>query len=142
MKTLQLGFCVLLLGATARAQVFTNPVIVLNPTNQTIAAGGTAIFAVRFSGEAPFFIQWMLNGNPLADRTNSVVTVTNAQLTDAGNYFVLVTNVYGAATSSVAVLTVNTQASCYPPPGGLVSWWRAGRSEEHTSELQSLAYLV
>ena len=37
----------------------------------------------------------------------------------------LVTNLYGSVPSSNALLTVNPPPSCDPPPGGLVSWWRA-----------------
>ena len=37
---------------------------------------------------------------------SNVLTITNAQASDEGNYRVIVTNVYGAVTSSVATLTV------------------------------------
>ena len=40
-------------------------------------------------------------------QTGSTLTVTNAQLTDAGGYSVIVSNAYGSATSAVAQLTVN-----------------------------------
>jgi len=38
--------------------------------------------------------------------TNTTLTIANAQLTNAGNYMVTVTNLYGATNSVPAVLTV------------------------------------
>ena len=58
----------------------------------------------------PLSFQWQFNGNNLADnghitgsQTNAL-SITNVQMTDAGNYQVIVTNSYGSITSSVAVL--------------------------------------
>src|SRR5204862_6716682 len=50
-------------------------------------------------------------GNPIAGATGSSYTVFGAQPTNAGNYNVVITNVAGSVTSSVAVLTVNTQVN-------------------------------
>ncbi|HZM03094.1 MAG TPA: hypothetical protein VFC44_08715 [Candidatus Saccharimonadales bacterium] len=44
---------------------------------------------------------------PLNGQTNANLNITSATTNDAGNYFVVVTNNYGAATSSVVALTVN-----------------------------------
>src|SRR5262249_32740228 len=44
------------------------------------------------------------------------------QLSDAGNYDVVVSSPYGTTNSAVAVLTVQ---SCQTAPSGLVAWWRA-----------------
>lgn len=44
---------------------------------------------------------------PLSGQTNSTLNITGATTSDAGNYFVVVTNGYGSATSSVVSLTVN-----------------------------------
>jgi pectate lyase len=45
--------------------------------------------------------------NALSGATNSTLTITNAQLSDAGNYFAIVSNSFGSDTSAVASLTVN-----------------------------------
>jgi len=54
------------------------------------------------------------------------VTLSNVQLSHAGIYAVLVTNVAGSALSSNAVLTVvGGSNSCVAVASGAVSWWRA-----------------
>ena len=55
------------------------------------------------------------------------LSLNNVQLYQAGNYSVLVTNLYGSTNSAIAVLTVNPVLSCSPAPANLVSWWPAGR---------------
>ena len=88
------------------------PRITLQPTNQTVALGDTAIFAVAAGGMTPLYYQWMHGGTNLTGRTNTVLTITNVQLPDAGVYSVVVSNRSGSTTSSNAVLTVLTS-----PPG-------------------------
>lgn len=87
-------------GATA-------PAIVSQPTNSTVALGQNAQFAATATGTGPLNYQWSLNGTNLPSGGNgSGLTLTNAQLSQAGNYQVVVTNVAGAVTSVVATLTV------------------------------------
>jgi uncharacterized delta-60 repeat protein len=88
------------------------PVITSQPTNQTVFAGGTATFSVAASGALPLSYQWNFNGTNIVEATNATLTLTNVQLSQAGNYAVLVTNAYGSVLSSNAVLTVNP-----PSPG-------------------------
>ncbi len=85
-----------------------SPTIQTEPQNQTVFEGQNATFNVVVSGTSPFGYQWYYNTDTLlTDDTNSTLTLTNVQLTDAGGYSVVVTNVYGSVTSSVAQLTVN-----------------------------------
>jgi hypothetical protein len=49
---------------------------------------------------------------------------SNAQLTNAGVYAVVVSNAIGSVLSSNALLTVSpAPTNCDPAPGGLVTWW-------------------
>ena len=82
------------------------PVIVLQPTNQTAIAGGTATFGVTAIGSTPLTYQWSFGGTNIAGATNTLLTLTNVQLTNAGTYAVAITNAYGSAISSNAVLNV------------------------------------
>ncbi len=41
----------------------------------------------------------------MVGQTNAVLSLTNCETTDAAEYFVVVTNAYGAVTSTVASLT-------------------------------------
>jgi Ig-like domain-containing protein/immunoglobulin I-set domain protein len=80
----------------------------LDPQDQSVFVGDDAQFNVQASGTAPLFYQWYFNTNSiLNNQTNSTLTVTNAQTSDAGGYSVIVSNAYGSVTSAVAQLTVN-----------------------------------
>jgi hypothetical protein len=58
------------------------------------------------SGSPPLYFQWSLNGTNILDATNSVLTLTNAQSADAGQYVVTVTNAAGSTASAPVTLTV------------------------------------
>jgi hypothetical protein len=82
------------------------PVITTQPTNLVVATGGTATFTVAAQGASPLNYQWSFNGTNLIGATNVSLALTNLQLNQTGNYAVLVTNLYGTAASSNALLTV------------------------------------
>jgi hypothetical protein len=101
------------------------PVITTQPTNQTVAVGGTATFTAVASGSLPLSYQWSFGETNIAGATNTTLTLTNVQLSQAGNYAVTVTNIYGSVLSSNAVLTVNPPPPCALVSSGMVSWWSA-----------------
>jgi len=84
----------------------TPPLITTQPANQVVTVGGTASFSVTASGTLPLSYQWNFDGTNLVGATNIVLTLVNVQLSQAGNYTVLVTNSYGSILSSNATLTV------------------------------------
>ncbi|HEV2694799.1 MAG TPA: LamG-like jellyroll fold domain-containing protein, partial [Verrucomicrobiae bacterium] len=100
------------------------PSIVIQPTNQTVLVGRTAAVSVTATGTLPLFYQWQFNGTNIANATNATLTLVNVQLTNAGNYAVVITNLYGATNSAAAVLAVIPPPSCDPDPAGIISWWR------------------
>jgi hypothetical protein len=55
----------------------------------------------------------------LSGQTNATLNITGAATGDAGNYFVIVTNNYGSATSSIASLTVNVSVYIIAQPQNL-----------------------
>jgi GH25 family lysozyme M1 (1,4-beta-N-acetylmuramidase) len=83
------------------------PSITTAPTNTIVIQDSNATFYVAGSGTPPPAFQWRFYGTNIPAATNSFFTRTNAQPADAGNYSVVLTNVGGAVTSSVATLTVN-----------------------------------
>jgi subtilisin family serine protease len=83
------------------------PVITVNPQSQTVAAGATVSFSVIAIGVPPLSYQWFFNGRLITGATDYSYTIANVQSNDAGDYTVVVTNAYGAATSAAATLTVN-----------------------------------
>jgi hypothetical protein len=90
------------------------PVLTSLPQNVAIAVGQNATFSVTASGTALLTYFWYYNTNTLlASGSNATLTVTNAQLTDAGKYSVTVTNLAGTTNSAYATLTVTN--STQPP---------------------------
>jgi len=82
------------------------PVVVTQPTNQTAYINSTATFSSTATGTPPIGYQWQFDGVNVACGTNSSLTLTNVQSSNAGNYILLVTNLFGSAVSSNATLTV------------------------------------
>ncbi len=97
-------------SSNAILTVLIPPVITTQPQNQTVPLGASASFSVVAIGASPISYQWRFNGSPLSGATSSSLALTNIQVTDAGSYQVVMTNLYGSATSAVAALAIN-----YPP---------------------------
>lgn len=85
----------------------TPPTIGSQPLDQRVVVGSNAFFSVGAAGSFPLSYQWYHHGGLLAGATNSAYAVTNATRAAEGEYRVVVTNLYGAATSDVATLTVD-----------------------------------
>ena len=84
----------------------TPPSITQPPQNQTMLAGGTATFSVLAAGSWPLSYQWLRNGTALTNATTASLSLTDASSSQAGNYQVFITNIFGSLTSSVARLTI------------------------------------
>jgi hypothetical protein len=84
-----------------------SPVIKYQPVNRAVQFGFNTSFSVFAVGQQLHY-QWQHNGtNLLVGATNFSLAV-NAQGFNAGNYRAIITNAYGAVTSSVVSLTVVT----------------------------------
>jgi hypothetical protein len=102
-------------GSGGKCYTPTAPVIVSQPTNQTVYVGFTAAFSVVALGTPPLSYQWSFNGTNIVGATATTLTLTNVQLSQAGNYVVLVTNSYGSVLSSNAMLTVTLNHFTWSP---------------------------
>ncbi|HTB82722.1 MAG TPA: immunoglobulin domain-containing protein [Candidatus Sulfotelmatobacter sp.] len=92
----------------AQLTVITAPVILTNPLPATVSSGGATNFTVSAIGAITLKYQWYLNTNTLLlAQTNSTLLITNASNVQAGYYSVIITNTYGRATSSPALLTIS-----------------------------------
>ena len=91
-------------GSTGKCSV---PVITSQPRGQVGYWGKSVGFNVDALGGLPLYYQWLKDGTPIMGASGSSLVLTNLQLTDAGNYSVVVTNAYGSITSSNAYLTMN-----------------------------------
>ena len=87
------------------------PAIVLQPTSISSIAGGSATFFVGVTGTAPLSYQWFFGGSPMSGQTNTELVLSSLTSAQAGKYQLVVTNVYGTATSQVASLGVDAPVS-------------------------------
>jgi hypothetical protein len=77
------------------------PSISSQPTgNSNILAGGYWSMKVSASGTEPLKYQWYLNGSAVIGATTSSILLSDLNSATVGNYTVVVTNNYGAATSA------------------------------------------
>ena len=103
------------------------PAIVTQPQSQVQTNGGTAFFFVQAVGNPTLNYQWRFVGTNVfygttvfqTSSTNftlnrSNLQVVNVSITNAGNYYVVVTNNLGAETSAVAVLHIAPYITVQP----------------------------
>ncbi len=80
--------------------------IVQHPQGATQPRGGSATFTVATSTAVPLTYQWLFDGQPIQGATASTLTLNNLQVTNAGNYSVLISAATGAIESDAATLVV------------------------------------
>ena len=80
------------------------PTLWLLPKTTTNNAGANVTIPAGAHGSAPLIYQWYKNGSAVSAQTNSSLAYTPANISDAGDYTLVVTNNYGAVTSSVVTL--------------------------------------
>ncbi len=94
-------------SVVATLTVLVPPTITRQPTNQSASLGANVTFSAAATGTPLRYFQWRFNETNLLGKTSTSLVVTNVQLTNAGGYTVVVTNVGGSVTSQVATLTVD-----------------------------------
>ena len=82
------------------------PAFDIQPQSITNLAGTMVTFTSDSVGTTPVVYQWYFGSTPLTGSTTSSLTLTNVQIAQAGSYSVVATNLYGAATSSIAGLVL------------------------------------
>lgn len=93
-------------GANGMVAPTNSPSITSQPAPQTIFTGIPVTFTVQASSPYPLSYQWRLGGGNIAGATNATFAIASAQLGNAGDYNVVVSNAFGMVTSSNALLTV------------------------------------
>jgi enediyne biosynthesis protein E4 len=92
----------------AHLYLIVRPVIGLQPTNwPPVSVGANVTNRVLASGTPTPSYQWCFKGKPLPGQTKNSIVLTNVQLSDAGDYTAVATNLAGSATSVVVTLTVD-----------------------------------
>ena len=101
------------------------PAITQQPASQVVIVGNpytNTVTAFDNPGGGRLFYQWFDNDVPISAATNASLIINPVSAGDAGtNYYVVVTNTYGAVTSAVVSLTVLTNLPVNPPPFQLAS---------------------
>ena len=87
------------------------PAITGPPQDQYVAAGGTANFTVTAGGAATLAYQWYKDGVVLTGKTTAALSLAGVQATNAGRYWITVSNSLGTATSSVAFLRLSPSST-------------------------------
>lgn len=94
-------------SAVARLTVQVPTRIAAQPVSQNVFIDREASLGIGVEGDPPIYVQWFKGTNAIPSATNSFLTFTNAQLSDAGSYSVVVSNAFAKVTSIPAVLAVN-----------------------------------
>ncbi len=107
------GQCVVTVPASSAAifaiqptSFFLPPIIVQDlPSQVRLAAGRTYTLSVGVTGGLPMSYQWYQNGNSIAGATNAGYPIAAGTAGNLTDYSAIITNAYGAVTSSVASVT-------------------------------------
>jgi len=102
----------------------TAPQITSNPVGATnLVTGDAWTLTTGVSGSNPRSYQWYRNGAAVSGANSPVLAFPSlVEATDAGDYYLIVTNVSGSATSTVARL----EFLAYPPTSitnSMISYW-------------------
>jgi hypothetical protein len=93
------------------------PVITSEPAGASVTEGASVTFNVSAMGTGPLTYHWFFNSIPIHSGAETSITLTNVQLSYAGDYYVIVSNALGTVTSLAAPL----QVSPAPPEGPLTA---------------------
>ena len=97
-------------STVAQVAVVLPPQLVASPAGQSVALGIGFALETTVLGTEPLSYRWTQNGVTLPGFTNATLEIGESALTNSGAYQLTVTNLYGAATSQVA------QVSVFAPP--------------------------
>jgi len=109
-------------SAVAVLKVILPLVISQQPTNAIVNPGTNVNFSVTASGQGPLIYQWQFNGSSVTGNvsaTTSNLTLTNVQLTNNGNYSVIIHDDYSTTNSTNASLIVKARPIITQQPIGV-----------------------
>lgn len=96
-----------------------SPEVVQEPVAATSYAGRSVKFSVGADGTAPLFYQWYKGNAAIEGRTNSDLVFASSITDNNAQYKVVITNAYGAVTSSPAALSVATDLLLVSSPASI-----------------------
>jgi alpha-tubulin suppressor-like RCC1 family protein len=93
------------------------PVLTLQPASKRLVVNSSTFLSVAAKGSEPFTYQWQFNEVDIFGATNALLPLPTVQITNSGNYRVMVANSIGQVTTSNALIIISTP---------LVIAWGAG----------------
>jgi hypothetical protein len=94
-------------SSSAQLTVTIGPIIMTQPTNQSVAPGGTAVFSVEAVAQDAITYYWRFNSNTISSGTNNLLVISNVSPANAGYYDVVASNAVGFVVSDLVRLTVS-----------------------------------
>jgi hypothetical protein len=85
---------------------YEKPTIIEEPTSKSIEEGDSVTFGVVAQSDTVASYKWFINGAEIGGQGGPILSIVEADLTDAGNYHVVVANKGGSTMSRVATLKV------------------------------------
>ena len=114
--------CTTITSAAAVVTVDLVPAISQQPLGQAACDGDSVTYEVIATGAAPLSYQWRRNFQDIVGATESTFTIDAITDADAGGlYDVIITNVCGEVTSTVATLNVNAPPSFFTAPADVAA---------------------
>lgn len=86
------------------------PAITTQPIGATLEGGDNSTLSVVASSNAALSYQWYKNGRAMDGETTSTLSINNAAASDAGTYYVVVTDQNGSVTSDFVDVLVQIQS--------------------------------
>src|SRR5436190_7624039 len=99
---------------TARLSSNAAPIILAHPRSAVAPASADVAFGVSAVGSPPLVYTWQFNSNNIPGAMTDSLLLTNVTLADFGAYRVIVSNAFGSATSSNALLQLDSDRDGLP----------------------------
>lgn len=116
------------IGTNVLGDVPGAPNLTMQPQSRNVLPGTNVTFTAWGTGSKPFYYRWRFNGTNLPGATSPNLNLTNVQVAQSGPYSVVVSNISGVVTSSVALLNVGPPPTLFgiqAVPGGrsaIITW--------------------
>ncbi len=120
----QSGFGLLEVYDTAEISPPTAPFLILPAADESVVEGESIQLGLYAGGTEPLSYQWQRDGVDISGATSAVLTLTSAELSDAGSYQVVISNEAGELTTAgvaVSVVAAATRHSADTDADGFLS---------------------
>jgi hypothetical protein len=125
----------------------TAPVVTVDPLSATNVPHGSVSFSASAMGTPPLAYKWQFDGRDIPMATSENLTLADLSSNSAGQYAMVITNLFGSITSRVATLSVLAapvppvlEFTGYPPFGN--SGFLTGRATDVDARFYGVAVYI